>query len=268
MNGRRQLRTDAQAPPGIGARIAGFAYIALLPPAAFAVHQLRYWLAYGSRAGIELQRTGHSYLHSVVPWLVLLLALTIGGFLRALGRAFAGHTSPARFTLSLTAMWLVCSPALVAIFACQEFLEGLFATGHPAGWRGSSATEAGGRSRPRCASAWCSRRCCTGLAGSCARSHAGEHDRIWPLSDRRCLWRVPSMRCSCAPRRWSAAGRVGVRRHSAETRRLARCEPRGGFCLLSRSPVSERVSRSRADRSRETVPATDKESMVHEYRNR
>ncbi len=136
MTGRRQLRTDAQAPRGVGARIAGFAYIALLPPAAFAVHQLRYWLAYGSRTGIELQRTGHSYLHSVVPWLVLLLALTIGVFLRALGRAFAGHTSPVRFTLSLTAMWLVCSAALVAIFACQEFLEGLFATGHPAGWAG------------------------------------------------------------------------------------------------------------------------------------
>ena len=110
-----------------------FAYVALLPPAAFAVHQLRYWLAYGSNAGVELQRTGHSYLHSVVPWLVLLLALVVGGFLRALGRAFAGQTSRARFTLSLTAMWLTCSAALIAIFACQEFLEGLFATGHPAG---------------------------------------------------------------------------------------------------------------------------------------
>ena len=136
MNGPRQLRTDSQAARGIGARIAGFAYVALLPPAAFAVHQLRYWLAYGSSAGVELQRTGHSYLHSVVPWLVLLLALVMGVFLRALGRAFAGHTSPAGFTLSMTAMWLVCSTALVAIFACQEFLEGLFATGHPAGWVG------------------------------------------------------------------------------------------------------------------------------------
>lgn len=121
---------------GVRARIAGLAYMALLPPAAFAVHQLRYWLAFGSSAGIELQRTGHSYLHSVVPWLVVLLALAVGGFLRALGRAFAGQTSPARFTVSLTALWLVCSAALVGIFACQEFLEGLFATGHPAGWAG------------------------------------------------------------------------------------------------------------------------------------
>jgi hypothetical protein len=30
-------------------------------------------------------------------------------------------------------LWLVCSACLVAIFATQECLEGLFATGHPAG---------------------------------------------------------------------------------------------------------------------------------------
>jgi hypothetical protein len=136
MSGHRRVFAGPQAHAGARTRIAGLAYAALLPPAAFAVHQLRYMLAYGGHASIELQRTGHSYLHSVVPWLVLLLALATGGFLRALGRAFGGHTSPARFTLSLTAIWLVCSAALVAIFACQEFLEGLFATGHPAGWVG------------------------------------------------------------------------------------------------------------------------------------
>jgi hypothetical protein len=31
---------------------------------------------------------------------------------------------------------VLCSTALVVIFACQEFLEGLFATGHPAGLAG------------------------------------------------------------------------------------------------------------------------------------
>ncbi len=133
MTGLRRFSAGPGAGAGVRARIAGFACVALLPPAAFAVHQLRYWLAFGGNAGVELQRTGHSYLHSVVPWLVLLLALAVGGFLRALGRALAGQTSRARFTLSLAAMWLVCSVALVAIFACQEFLEGLFATGHPAG---------------------------------------------------------------------------------------------------------------------------------------
>jgi hypothetical protein len=30
-------------------------------------------------------------------------------------------------------LWLTCSACLVAIFICQEFLEGLFAAGHPTG---------------------------------------------------------------------------------------------------------------------------------------
>lgn len=136
MIGQPQLRTGQKGWAGMRARITGFAYVALLPPAAFAVHQLRYMLAFGGHAGIELQRTGHSYLHSVVPWLVVLLALAAGGFLRALGQAFAGQTSAARFSLSLTALWMACSAALVAIFVCQEFLEGLFATGHPGGLAG------------------------------------------------------------------------------------------------------------------------------------
>jgi hypothetical protein len=136
MIGQPQLRPGQKGWAGMRARITGFACVALLPPAAFAVHQLRYMLAFGGHAGVELQRTGHSYLHSVVPWLVVLLALATGGFLRALGRAFAGQTSAARFSLSLTALWMACSAALVAIFVCQEFLEGLFATGHPAGLAG------------------------------------------------------------------------------------------------------------------------------------
>jgi hypothetical protein len=113
--------------------VRGLAQVALLPPAAFAVHQLRYYLAYGPAAGAELQRTGHSYLHSVVPWIVLLIALVCGGFLTVLGRALAGHRSVPRFCASLLGLWLACSACLVAIFATQELLEGLFATGHPTG---------------------------------------------------------------------------------------------------------------------------------------
>jgi hypothetical protein len=104
-----------------------------MPPAAFAVHQLRYWLAFHGGAGLELQRTGHSYLHSVVPWVVFLLAATAGAFLVALGRAFAGQRTVARYGISFVALWLICAAALVAIYATQEFLEGLFATGHPGG---------------------------------------------------------------------------------------------------------------------------------------
>lgn len=104
-----------------------------MPPAAFAVHQLRYWLAFRGAAGAELERTGHSYLHSVVPWLVFLLALALGTFLVTLGRAFGGQRSAARYAVSFAALWLTCACALVVIYAAQEFLEGLFLTGHPGG---------------------------------------------------------------------------------------------------------------------------------------
>ena len=107
-----------------------------MPPAALAVHELRYLLAYGPNAQLELQRTGHSYLHSVVPWLVLVVALAAGGFLRALGRAFTGQTSATRVTASFATLWLACSAALVLIYSGQELMEGMLLAGHPAGWMG------------------------------------------------------------------------------------------------------------------------------------
>jgi hypothetical protein len=116
--------------------VGGIGQLALLPAAAFAVHQLRYVLAYGAASGAELQRTGHSYLHSLVPWLVALIALATGCFLRALGRALSGRTSMGWFTCSFAGLWAACVGALLAIFFCQELLEGVFATGHPAGLAG------------------------------------------------------------------------------------------------------------------------------------
>jgi hypothetical protein len=121
---QRRLLTNRVAP------------IALMPAAAFTVHQLRYWLAYGDRAGAALARQGHAYLHSLAPWLVLLLAVVAGVFLRALGRAFGGHCSARRYTLSFAALWLACVVCLVSIYAAQELVESLFATGHPAGLAG------------------------------------------------------------------------------------------------------------------------------------
>ena len=118
---------------GRRAVVRGLAQAGLLPPAALAVHELRYVLAFGPQASVELQRQGHSYLHSVVPWIVLVLGLVVGGFLRSLGRAFAGHTSASRLTMSLAGMWLICTAALVSIYSVQELLEGMFAVGHPGG---------------------------------------------------------------------------------------------------------------------------------------
>lgn len=114
----------------------GLARAAVLPAAALAVHQLRYLLAYGAGASVELQRQGHSYLHSLVPWIVLALGLAAGAFLSALGRAMTGQRSLPRFGLSLMGLWLICSACLVAVYAAQELLEGMFVTGHPAGLAG------------------------------------------------------------------------------------------------------------------------------------
>jgi hypothetical protein len=104
-----------------------------MPPAAFAVHQLRYWLAFGGHAGLFLNRQGHLYLHSLAPWLAIGVAIAAGAFLQAVGRALGGQCSLPRYTLSFTALWMVCAGALVAIYASQELLEGVLATGHPAG---------------------------------------------------------------------------------------------------------------------------------------
>jgi hypothetical protein len=132
--GGREIRSEVMSVSGGRvARAGGLAPVLLVPAAAFAVHQLRYYLAFGSGVGAALQRTGHSYLHSVVPWIVLLLGLAFGGFLWALGRAMGGQRSLSRYTASFLGLWLTCWACLVAIFAAQEFLEGVFATGHPVG---------------------------------------------------------------------------------------------------------------------------------------
>ncbi len=115
------------------ALLRGLARAAVFPAAAFAVHQLRYLLAFGGSASLELQRQGHSYLHSLVPWLVLLLGLAAGAFVSALGGAMTGQRSVPRFGLSLLGLWLTCALCLVVIYAAQELLEGMFVTGHPAG---------------------------------------------------------------------------------------------------------------------------------------
>ena len=127
------LRPVMLVPGPRGVVFRRLAPLALMPAAAFAVHQLRYWLAFHGAAGIELQRQGHAYLHSLVPWIVLLIALAVGAFLRALGRALGGHCSLPRYTLSFAVLWVVCAACLLAVYTCQEFLEGTFVTGHPAG---------------------------------------------------------------------------------------------------------------------------------------
>jgi hypothetical protein len=107
----------------------------LLPAAAFVVHQLRYRIAYGSRAGQVLAAQGHSYLNSFAPWLALLLAIALGLLVLRVARAAAGRADEGR-RRSLAGLWGLATASLVAIYAAQELLEGFFATGHPAGVAG------------------------------------------------------------------------------------------------------------------------------------
>ena len=117
-------------------RTSRLAPVTFMPAAALAVHQLRYFLAFGPKGSSELAESGHSYLHSLAPWLVLALALGAGAFVGALGRAFRSGEAGSCSRRGLLGLWLAATLALVLIYASQEFLEGLFAAGHPAGLQG------------------------------------------------------------------------------------------------------------------------------------
>ncbi len=112
---------------------------ALMPAAALAVHELRYVAAFGSGAGHELAAQGHAYLQELTPWIVLFAALGLGALLGSVVEAWRrprpdGTARPAH--LGPAAAWLLIAAGLVALYGGQEFLEGLFATGHPGGLTG------------------------------------------------------------------------------------------------------------------------------------
>jgi hypothetical protein len=115
---------------------SGNAGLLLVPAAAFAVHQLRYTLAYGSRANAELAAQGHSYMHSLVPWLILTLGIGFSAFVRrAVVAASTGH--PGRLgRRSPAALWAWTTVGLLAIYSVQESLEELLVSGHPNGFGG------------------------------------------------------------------------------------------------------------------------------------
>ena len=114
--------------------LAGRGFV-LFPAAAYAVHQLRFELGYGSGSNAALAAQGHGYLDSLAPWVGVLLALGLGTFLVRLVRVAAGapDTVPGRsFAKLATVAWVL----LLAAYGVQEWLEGVFAAGHPAGVEG------------------------------------------------------------------------------------------------------------------------------------
>ena len=116
--------------------LGGSTGLLVVPAAVLVVHQLRYTLAYGSRANVELAAQGHSYLHSLVPWTVLALGVGCSAFVRR--AVVAARDGDARLAprRAFGAIWLATTLALVLAYAVQESLEGLLASGHPQGMGG------------------------------------------------------------------------------------------------------------------------------------
>jgi hypothetical protein len=105
----------------------------LLSLGAFAVHQLRYLLAYGHQTGQALAHQGHGYLSdgggvAAALALATLLATLLAGVLAPNRRAGEPAAVVFRRTAGLYAL------ALLAIFCVQELIEGAVAVGHPAGF--------------------------------------------------------------------------------------------------------------------------------------
>jgi hypothetical protein len=96
----------------------------------WAVHQLRYLLAYGAGAGDALHQQGHAYLGPVAPLLGVLLVLVVA---RLVARATVAPASRSPRVHRLSVLWPACAAAIVGLYSAQEATEGLLAAGHPAG---------------------------------------------------------------------------------------------------------------------------------------
>jgi hypothetical protein len=111
--------------------------VALLLAGAYALHSLRYLVAYGEGAGHALRAQGHAYLGVAPAALTLLLAAALGELLARVARG-GGTCEP---ETSLRRLWAVSVAALIAIFVAQELAEGWLSAGRP---DGLAAVAAGG----------------------------------------------------------------------------------------------------------------------------
>jgi hypothetical protein len=117
-------------------RFGGRTGLLLIPAAALVVHQLRYTLTYGSKANAELTAQGHSYLHSLAPWAVLVLAIGLSAFVRRLAQVLRTGSAGTFSRQSAAGLWALTTAGLVLVYTVQESLEELFASGHPTGLAG------------------------------------------------------------------------------------------------------------------------------------
>lgn len=106
----------------------------LMPLAVLAVHQLRYWLAFGADAGRALGHS-HGYLAVLTPLVIGIAALAFGGFLGRLVNAWRESVADDRPRWRFVRVWLAAAAGLLAIYCAQEMLESIAAGDRSAGLR-------------------------------------------------------------------------------------------------------------------------------------
>lgn len=100
--------------------------VALLGAGSLALHQLRYRIAYGEDTPAALAREGHGYLDALAPLVALLVGAAVLDFVLAIASRGGPRAGP-------RTRWIAASLTLLAVYLCQESLEGLLAGGHPSG---------------------------------------------------------------------------------------------------------------------------------------
>lgn len=147
---------------------------------AFALHQLRYLIAFGGSSSAELAREGHGYMADALP---VLAVFALSALLATLIRGRFGSELPGAPLVRRSATFAL---ALLAIYLTQESLEGLLAAGHPGG---IAAVLAGG--------GWLAVPLAVllgGLAAVLVRALEGIEAAVAALKPRRLLPRPPRVR--------------------------------------------------------------------------
>src|ERR1700761_1876171 len=122
-----------------------------MPAAVLTVHQARFMLAFGGASGEELEKEGHQYLSALAGPIAMSVAILVGLFFARLASAWReGEGSPSTRAGGALgdlasprgprdpASWrgflrlaLLIAASLLALYSCQELLEGMLSNGHP-----------------------------------------------------------------------------------------------------------------------------------------
>lgn len=120
---------------------------ALMPAAVLTVHQLRFLLTFGGGSGAELEKEGHQYLSALAAPIAMSVAIVVGLFFARLTSAWREGAGEGQATRgggaeggsargSFLRLALLIGAALLALYSCQELLEGMLSSGHPGGFDG------------------------------------------------------------------------------------------------------------------------------------